>query len=147
MRKNRVCTWELYHSVESIVIYSVFLLAGLDFEYLGKNWVDFFSLKEHLWIPLWSQKILLTIDFLLMMQGSERHGNSCYMVTSHEQSYEDATVGYYCQGHLLTIENRCFILFNVALFYTPLFGDLFVVPIMSCPVMWAGLNRHSSTVY
>uniref|UniRef100_A0A3Q3WZL2 Uncharacterized protein n=1 Tax=Mola mola TaxID=94237 RepID=A0A3Q3WZL2_MOLML len=39
-------------------------------------------------------------------EGSKRHGNSCYMVTSHEQSYEDATVGYYCQGHLLTIENR-----------------------------------------
>lgn len=106
----------------------------------------FFSLKKNLYKYCDPQQILLTIDLLLMMQGSKRHGNSCYMVTSHEQSYEDATVGYYCQGHLLTIENRCFILYYVALFCTPLFGGLFVVPIMSCPVMWAGLNRHSSTV-
>ncbi|KAF3686592.1 Secretory phospholipase A2 receptor [Channa argus] len=39
-------------------------------------------------------------------EGWKRHGYSCYMVTSHEQSHEDAVMGYYCKAPLLTIENR-----------------------------------------
>ncbi|XP_024150676.1 secretory phospholipase A2 receptor [Oryzias melastigma] len=38
--------------------------------------------------------------------GWKRHGHSCYTVTSHEQSYEDALMGYYCKAPLLTVENR-----------------------------------------
>ncbi|KAM6943569.1 secretory phospholipase A2 receptor [Xenentodon cancila] len=38
--------------------------------------------------------------------GWKRHGRSCYTVTSHEQSYEDALMGYYCKAPLLTVENR-----------------------------------------
>uniref|UniRef100_A0A8C4H179 Phospholipase A2 receptor 1 n=1 Tax=Dicentrarchus labrax TaxID=13489 RepID=A0A8C4H179_DICLA len=41
-----------------------------------------------------------------MLQGWKRHGHSCYMVTSHEQTYEDALMGYYCKAPLLTVENR-----------------------------------------
>uniref|UniRef100_A0A8C8GRA6 Phospholipase A2 receptor 1 n=1 Tax=Oncorhynchus tshawytscha TaxID=74940 RepID=A0A8C8GRA6_ONCTS len=36
----------------------------------------------------------------------KRKGRSCYMVTSHEQSYEDAVKGYYCKAPLVTVENR-----------------------------------------
>uniref|UniRef100_A0A4W5N1L7 C-type lectin domain-containing protein n=1 Tax=Hucho hucho TaxID=62062 RepID=A0A4W5N1L7_9TELE len=36
----------------------------------------------------------------------KRKGHSCYMVTSHEQSYEDAVKGYYCKAPLVTVENR-----------------------------------------
>ncbi|XP_020493615.2 secretory phospholipase A2 receptor [Labrus bergylta] len=39
-------------------------------------------------------------------EGWKRHGHSCYTVTSHEQSFDDATNEYYCQAPLLTIENR-----------------------------------------
>ncbi|XP_055363591.1 secretory phospholipase A2 receptor isoform X2 [Betta splendens] len=39
-------------------------------------------------------------------EGWKRHGRSCYTVTSHEQSHEDAGMGYYCKAPLLTIENR-----------------------------------------
>lgn len=39
-------------------------------------------------------------------EGWKRHGHSCYMVTSHEQSFDDALMEYYCQAPLLTIENR-----------------------------------------
>ncbi|KAM7405944.1 hypothetical protein PAMP_000354 [Pampus punctatissimus] len=39
-------------------------------------------------------------------EGWKRHGQSCYTVASHEQSYEDALMGYYCKAPLLTIENR-----------------------------------------
>ncbi|XP_035538129.1 secretory phospholipase A2 receptor isoform X1 [Morone saxatilis] len=39
-------------------------------------------------------------------EGWKRHGHSCYTVTSHEQSYEDALMGYYCKAPLLTVENR-----------------------------------------
>uniref|UniRef100_A0A667XUF8 Phospholipase A2 receptor 1 n=1 Tax=Myripristis murdjan TaxID=586833 RepID=A0A667XUF8_9TELE len=39
-------------------------------------------------------------------EGWKRHGHSCYMVTSHEQSYEDALKGYYCTAPLLIVENR-----------------------------------------
>ncbi|XP_073320103.1 secretory phospholipase A2 receptor [Pagrus major] len=39
-------------------------------------------------------------------EGWKRHGHSCYMVTSHEQNYGDALMGYYCQAPLLTVENR-----------------------------------------
>ncbi|XP_047218569.1 secretory phospholipase A2 receptor isoform X1 [Girardinichthys multiradiatus] len=38
--------------------------------------------------------------------GWKRHGHSCYTVTSHEQTFEDATLGYYCRAPLLTVENR-----------------------------------------
>ncbi|XP_005935312.1 secretory phospholipase A2 receptor [Haplochromis burtoni] len=39
-------------------------------------------------------------------EGWKKHGHSCYMVTGQEQSYEDALMGYYCKGSLLTVENR-----------------------------------------
>ncbi|KAM7424371.1 hypothetical protein PAMA_000626 [Pampus argenteus] len=39
-------------------------------------------------------------------EGWKRHGQSCYTVASHEQSYEDALMGYYCKAPLLTVENR-----------------------------------------
>ncbi|XP_059208069.1 secretory phospholipase A2 receptor [Centropristis striata] len=39
-------------------------------------------------------------------EGWKRHGRSCYTVTSHQQSYEDALMGYYCRAPLLTLENR-----------------------------------------
>uniref|UniRef100_A0A3Q1IX63 Uncharacterized protein n=1 Tax=Anabas testudineus TaxID=64144 RepID=A0A3Q1IX63_ANATE len=39
-------------------------------------------------------------------EGWKRHGHSCYTVTSHEQSHEDAVMGYYCKSPLLTMENR-----------------------------------------
>uniref|UniRef100_A0A8C5D7B1 Phospholipase A2 receptor 1 n=1 Tax=Gouania willdenowi TaxID=441366 RepID=A0A8C5D7B1_GOUWI len=39
-------------------------------------------------------------------QGWKRHAHSCYMVTGHEQSFEDALSGYYCKAPLLTVENR-----------------------------------------
>ncbi|KAM3876716.1 secretory phospholipase A2 receptor [Diretmus argenteus] len=39
-------------------------------------------------------------------EGWKRHGHSCYMVTGHEQTYEDALKGYYCMAPLLTVENR-----------------------------------------
>ncbi|XP_028972623.2 secretory phospholipase A2 receptor [Esox lucius] len=35
-----------------------------------------------------------------------RKGHSCYTVTDHEQSFEDAVKGYYCKAHLVTVENR-----------------------------------------
>ncbi|XP_075903763.1 secretory phospholipase A2 receptor isoform X2 [Nelusetta ayraudi] len=35
-----------------------------------------------------------------------RYGHSCYRVAGHEQTYEDAMMEYYCQGPLLTVENR-----------------------------------------
>uniref|UniRef100_A0A3P9I5P8 Phospholipase A2 receptor 1 n=1 Tax=Oryzias latipes TaxID=8090 RepID=A0A3P9I5P8_ORYLA len=38
--------------------------------------------------------------------GWKRHGHSCYTVTSHEQTYEDALMGFYCKAPLLTVENR-----------------------------------------
>uniref|UniRef100_A0A3P9Q7G5 Phospholipase A2 receptor 1 n=1 Tax=Poecilia reticulata TaxID=8081 RepID=A0A3P9Q7G5_POERE len=38
--------------------------------------------------------------------GWKRHGHSCYTVTSHEQTFEDAALGYYCMASLLTVENR-----------------------------------------
>uniref|UniRef100_A0A672ISJ2 Phospholipase A2 receptor 1 n=1 Tax=Salarias fasciatus TaxID=181472 RepID=A0A672ISJ2_SALFA len=39
-------------------------------------------------------------------QGWKRYGHSCYMVTSHEQSFEYAQMGFYCKSPLLTVENR-----------------------------------------
>lgn len=42
-----------------------------------------------------------------MFQAWVRYGHSCYRVASHEQTYEDAMMEYYCQGPLLTVENRC----------------------------------------
>ncbi|XP_042179949.1 secretory phospholipase A2 receptor isoform X2 [Oncorhynchus tshawytscha] len=36
----------------------------------------------------------------------KRKGHSCYIVTSHEQSHEDAVKGYYCKAPLVTVENR-----------------------------------------
>ncbi|XP_068174457.1 secretory phospholipase A2 receptor isoform X2 [Antennarius striatus] len=39
-------------------------------------------------------------------EGWKRHGHSCYTVTSHEQNYDDALMGYYCEAPLLIVENR-----------------------------------------
>ncbi|XP_056268990.1 secretory phospholipase A2 receptor isoform X2 [Pseudoliparis swirei] len=39
-------------------------------------------------------------------EGWKRHGHACYTVTGHEQSYEDALMGYYCTAPLLTVANR-----------------------------------------
>ncbi|XP_075994638.1 secretory phospholipase A2 receptor [Genypterus blacodes] len=39
-------------------------------------------------------------------EGWKRYGGSCYMVTSHEQSNDDAMLGYYCKAPLVTVENR-----------------------------------------
>ncbi|XP_011608367.2 secretory phospholipase A2 receptor [Takifugu rubripes] len=39
-------------------------------------------------------------------EGWERHRHSCYTVTNQEQINEDARIGYYCHGHLLTVEDR-----------------------------------------
>ncbi|XP_054627640.1 secretory phospholipase A2 receptor isoform X2 [Dunckerocampus dactyliophorus] len=39
-------------------------------------------------------------------EGWKRHGHSCYTITSHEQTYKDASSGYYCNAPLLTVENR-----------------------------------------
>lgn len=44
-----------------------------------------------------------------MVQGWKRHRHSCYTVTNQEQINEDARIGYYCHGHLLTVEDRCVI--------------------------------------
>ncbi|KAL1021870.1 hypothetical protein UPYG_G00019100 [Umbra pygmaea] len=38
--------------------------------------------------------------------GWWRKGHSCYLVTEHEQSFEDAMKGYYCKAPLVTVENR-----------------------------------------
>lgn len=90
---------------------------------------------------------------LLMLQGWKRHGHSCYAVTSHEQSYEDALMGYYCKAPLLTVENRWFIAAN-DLFcrlpnsfscsfwehwsLCPHFSSLF----LSCWQVWAGFHQQ-----
>lgn len=42
-----------------------------------------------------------------LLQGWKRHKHSCYTVTDQEQINEDARVGYYCHGPLLTVEDRC----------------------------------------
>ncbi|KAG7482086.1 hypothetical protein JOB18_012771 [Solea senegalensis] len=39
-------------------------------------------------------------------EGWKRHGHSCYTVTSQEQSFDYALMGYYCKAPLLTVENR-----------------------------------------
>ncbi|KAM9765691.1 secretory phospholipase A2 receptor [Menidia menidia] len=39
-------------------------------------------------------------------EGWRRHGHSCYTVTTHEQSYEDALMGYYCKAPLLIVNDR-----------------------------------------
>lgn len=80
---------------------------------------------------------------LLMLQGWKRHGHSCYTVTSHEQSYEDARMGYYCTAPLLTVENRCFRQLMVV-FYLWQHWSLAPHPLVS--LMLAGLSRRSSTV-
>lgn len=41
-----------------------------------------------------------------MEQGWKRHKHSCYTVTNQEQINEDARIGYYCHGPLLTVEDR-----------------------------------------
>lgn len=41
-----------------------------------------------------------------MVQGWKRHKHSCYTVTNQEQINEDARIGYYCHGPLLTVEDR-----------------------------------------
>lgn len=39
-------------------------------------------------------------------EGWKRHKHSCYTVTNQEQINEDARIGYYCHGPLLTVEDR-----------------------------------------
>ncbi|XP_061743297.1 secretory phospholipase A2 receptor isoform X2 [Nerophis ophidion] len=39
-------------------------------------------------------------------EGWKRHGRSCYTFTSHQQTFEDARGGYYCNAPLLTLQNR-----------------------------------------
>ncbi|KAM8876938.1 secretory phospholipase A2 receptor [Synchiropus picturatus] len=39
-------------------------------------------------------------------EGWRRHGHSCYLVTNHEHTFEDALMGYYCKAPLLVVENR-----------------------------------------
>lgn len=41
-----------------------------------------------------------------LVQGWKRHKHSCYAVTDREQINEDARMGYYCHGPLLTVEDR-----------------------------------------
>lgn len=41
-----------------------------------------------------------------VVQGWKRHKHSCYTVTHQEQINEDAQIGYYCHGPLLTVEDR-----------------------------------------
>lgn len=80
-----------------------------------------------------------------MLQGWKRHGHSCYMVTSHEQSYGDALMGYYCKASLLTVENRWFI---EQMIYCVLFvATLAPVPSpllssSSCWQVWAGICQQ-----
>lgn len=50
-----------------------------------------------------------------MEQGWKRHRHSCYTVTNQEEINEDARIGYYCHGHLLTVEDRCVIKDNCLL--------------------------------
>ncbi|XP_067116050.1 secretory phospholipase A2 receptor [Osmerus mordax] len=38
--------------------------------------------------------------------GWRRWGHSCYTVTSHPQTFQDAVRGYYCKAPLLTLEDR-----------------------------------------
>ncbi|XP_077481364.1 secretory phospholipase A2 receptor isoform X2 [Stigmatopora argus] len=40
------------------------------------------------------------------LQGWKRYGHSCYSVTGHEQTFEEAQNGYYCNAPLLTVDNR-----------------------------------------
>lgn len=44
-----------------------------------------------------------------MVQGWKRYRHSCYTVTNQEQTIHDAQIGYYCHGHLLSVEDRCVI--------------------------------------
>ncbi|XP_034536197.1 secretory phospholipase A2 receptor [Notolabrus celidotus] len=39
-------------------------------------------------------------------EGWKRHAHSCYMVTTHKQTFYDALDSYYCDAPLLTVENR-----------------------------------------
>lgn len=73
-----------------------------------------------------------------------RYGHSCYKVTSREQTHEDAMMEYYCQGPLLTVENRCLFLQGQQCF------DWLVMTTSSShvsPLVPAGLSRPSSIVY
>ncbi|XP_030627762.1 secretory phospholipase A2 receptor [Chanos chanos] len=39
-------------------------------------------------------------------EGWKRKGHSCYTITSREQTFQDASKGYYCKAPLVNIENR-----------------------------------------
>lgn len=39
-------------------------------------------------------------------EGWKRKGSNCYKLTEKEQSYEDATMGYYCKAPLANVEDR-----------------------------------------
>lgn len=60
-----------------------------------------------------------------MFQAWVRYGHSCYRVTNREQTHEDAMMEYYCQGPLLTVENRCVYL-EKTLFWLIHFDSLFL---------------------
>lgn len=78
-----------------------------------------------------------------MFQGWTRYGHSCYRVTSREQTYEDAMMEYYCQGPLLTVENRCFTYKILSILI--LFDRLFLTSPLLLLIL-VGSNRNSSTV-
>lgn len=42
-----------------------------------------------------------------MLQGWKRYGHSCYVVTNHKHTFDEAELGYYCGAALVHVENRC----------------------------------------
>lgn len=61
---------------------------------------------------------------IFMAQGWKRHKHSCYTVTNQEQVNEDARIGYYCHGSLLTVEDR-YVIKGMYLLCEPLCKILF----------------------
>ena len=83
--------------------------------------------------------------FLLMCQGWKRHGHSCFTVTSHEQNYEDAVMGYYCRAPLLTVENRWLIeqiFYSVLFVVTLLTLSSPLIYFCSCWQVWTGICQQ-----
>lgn len=78
-----------------------------------------------------------------MFQGWTRYRHSCYRVTSREQTHEDAMTEYYCQGPLLTVENRCFTKKILSVFIWV--DSLFLTSLLLLHIL-VGSNRNSSTV-
>lgn len=72
-----------------------------------------------------------------MVQGWKRHRHSCYTVTNQEQINEDARIGYYCHGHLLTVEDRC--VTKDFVYFVDLSPKLFLCTNFSqCNLVWIG---------